>query len=484
MTNRVQNEMHSSLIPKEIREKTKYCFECGICTASCPMAELLSPYYNPRSLLQKVLVEPEKALKEESLWLCAWCYRCHKQCPQGLKPPEIFQLLKSEAAKRGLLNGFKKAVSTIEKEVPFPTVCWYTCFHPERAELSNEKLTDALEKLTTRRRQTRKKETAVNHGERVAIIGSGPAGLTAASELAEKGYSVTIFEALPQAGGMLRKSMPEYRLPRKTLESEIQRLKDLSVEIKTNTKVGKNTSFDELWRDGYKAVFIALGAHKSRKLGIEGEEMQGVIDALDFLWKVNMQQKVSLGKKVAAIGGGNVAVDAARTALHQGAREAVVLYRRTREEMPANPWEVMEAEKKGVKIEFLVAPKRILGKDGKAVGLECVKMKLGEPDETGRRAPMPVEGSEFSVELDTIIVAIGETVEAAFLPQEVEVDKNSRILVTPITMETTMTGVFAGGDAVTGPATVMEAILAGKRAACSIDQYLTTVKEEEKRRGS
>ncbi len=476
--------LNSSLIPKETREKTKYCFECGICTASCPMAELLAPHYNPRSLLQKVLVEPEKALKEENLWLCAWCYRCHKQCPQGLKPPEIFQLLKSEAAKRGLLNGFKRAVSTIEKEVPFPTVCWYACFHPERAELSNEKLTDALEKLTTRRKQTRKKETTTNHEERVAIIGSGPAGLTSAFELAEKGYSVTIFEALPQAGGMLRKGMPEYRLPRKALDSEIQRLKDLGVEMRVNTKVGKDTSFDELLRDGYKAVFVALGAHKGRKLGIEGEGLQGVIDALDFLWKVNMQQKVSLGKKVVVIGGGNVAVDAARTALRQGAKEAVILYRRTREEMPANPWEVMEAEKEGVKIELLVAPKRILGKDEKAMGLECIKMKLGEPDETGRRAPVPIEGSEFSVELDTIIVAIGETVEAAFFPKEVEVDGGGRIVVNPITMETTMTGVFAGGDAVTGPATVMEAIIAGKRAALSIDQYLTTVKEEEKHRGS
>lgn len=473
--------MDPTLIPKEIREKTKYCFECGICTASCPMAELLSTYYNPRTLLQKVLTEPEKALKEDNLWLCAWCYKCYKRCPQGLKPPEIFQLLKSEVAKRGLVNGFKKAISIMQKDIPFPVICWYTCFHPERAEIGNKRLTDALEKLITQRTQTRKKETATSHKEKVAIIGSGPAGLTAACELAKKSYPVTIFEALPEAGGMLRKSMPEYRLPRKALESEIQLLKDLGVEIRTNTTIGKDVGFDELWRDGYKAVFVAVGAHKSRKLGIEGEELEGVVDALDFLWKVNMQQKVSLGKKVGIIGGGNVAVDAARTALCQGVEEVVILYRRSREEMPANPWEVMEAEKEDVKIEFLVAPQKILGKEGKAVGLECVKMELGELDETGRKRPVPIEGSEFSLEFDTIIVAIGEATETAFLPKEVEVDRGNRILVNPITTETSMKGVFAGGDTVTGPATVIEAILAGKRAACSINQYLTEIREKEER---
>ena len=153
--------MNPTLIPKDIREKTKYCFECGICTASCPMAELLSTHYNPRSLLQKVLTEPERTLNENRLWLCAWCYKCYKRCPQGLKPPEIFQLLKNEAAKRGLSNGFKEAVAIIEKNVPFPVICWYTCFHPERAELDDEKITEALEKLVTQRIQTKKKETII-----------------------------------------------------------------------------------------------------------------------------------------------------------------------------------------------------------------------------------------------------------------------------------------------------------------------------------
>jgi len=471
--------MKPTLIPKEISEKAKYCFECGICTASCPMAELLPTHYNPRSLLQKVFTEPEITLREDRLWLCAWCYECYKRCPQGLKPPEIFQLLKNEATKRGLFNGFKEAFSLIEENVPFPVICWYTCFHPERAEAGDEKIADAREKLIARRIQTKQKEIHATHKEKVAIIGSGPAGLTAACELAEKGYLVTIFEALPEAGGMLRKGMPEYRMPRKTLESEIQRLKDLGVEIKTNTTIGEDVSFDELWRDGYKAMFVAVGAHKSRKLGIEGEELGAVVEALEFLWKVNMQQKISLGKKVGVIGGGNVAVDAARTALRHGAEEVVIFYRRSREEMPANPWEVMEAEKEGVKIKFLVAPLKILEKEGKAAGLECVKMKLEEPDETGRKKPIPIEGSEFLLELDMVIVAIGETTETAFLHEKVEVDKGNRILVNPITMETSMAGVFAGGDAVTGPATVIGAVLAGKRAAYSITQYLAKIKEKK-----
>jgi len=470
--------MESPLIPKEIREKAKYCFECGICTASCPMAELLSTHYNPRSLLQKALTEPEKTLKERSLWLCAWCYKCYKRCPQGLKPPEILQILKSEAAKREFFEGFNEAVSVIEKDVPFPLICWYTCFHPERAELADEKIAEALDRLAKRRTRTRKK-AAAGLEEKVAIIGSGPAGFTAACELAEKGYFVTVFEALPEAGGMLRKSMPDYRLPKRILDSEIQLLRDLGVEIRINTKIGKDVGFDDLWKDGYKAVFVAVGAHKSQKLGIQGEELDGVIDALDFLWKVKTKQKVSFGIKVGVIGGGNVAVDAARTAIRRGAKGATILYRRSREEMPANPWEVMEAEKEGVKIELLVAPKKILGKNGQVVGLECVKMELGEPDETGRKRPVPIEGSEFSLELDTIIVAIGERAETTFLPKEVELDRDNRILVDPITMETSMKGVFAGGDTVTGPATVIEAILAGKRAACSIDQYLIETKEKE-----
>ncbi len=472
--------MEKAVISKEIRTKARYCFECGICTASCPMAELLSSHYNPRSLLQKVLIEPEKSLREEGLWLCSWCYKCYKRCPQGLKPPEIFQLLKDEAAKRELLNGFRKAFSTIEREVPFPIICLYTCFHPERAKMANEILKEELKRLA-RRKMCKTNEKAVSNREKVAVIGSGPAGLTVAYELTKKGYVITIFEALPTLGGMLGKCMPEYRLPRKVLDDEIQRLRSLDVEIRTNIKIGKDREFASLWREGYKAVFVGVGAHESRRLGIEGEKLSGVVDALDFLWRVNIQREFSLGKKIGIIGGGNVAIDAARTALRQGADEVTIIYRRSRDEMPANPWEVNEAEKEGARIKFLVAPSKILGKEGKTIGLECVKIELGETDETARKRPIPIEGSEFSIELDTVIVAIGESAETSFLPKEVKRSRDNRILIDPFTMETSMQGVFAGGDAVTGPATVIEAILAGRQAARAIDQYLTATKSKEKK---
>ena len=478
MTSVAKDPTKLTIIPKEEREKAKYCFECGICTASCPMAELLGARYNPRSLLQKAFIDPEKTLEEDSLWLCAWCYKCHDRCPQGLKPPEIFQLLKGEAAKRGIFSGWEKAISSMEKDVPLPLICWYTCFHPERTGMDEKRLDDALKKIASRHKHPKRKAITADQKQKVAVIGSGPAGLTAASELRERGYSVTVFEALPALGGMLRKSMPEYRLPRNVLEAEIERLRDLGVEMRTDTRIGKDVEFDELWKETYGAIFVAAGAHRSRRLGIEGEELVGVVDALEFLWKVNAQQKVTLGRKVGVLGGGNVAVDAARTALRQGAEEATILYRRTREEMPANAWEVMEAEREGVKFEFLTSPKRISGKDGKVVELVCERMKLGELDETGRGRPEPVDGSDFPLQLHTIIVAIGEEVDSTFLPEEVSVDKNSRVRVNPFTMETDMKGVFAGGDVVTGPATVMEAILAGKRAACSIDQYLAGLEQE------
>lgn len=465
--------MKAQRIPKENLEKARSCFECGICTGSCPMAQLMSTEYNPRSLLQRVLLEPEKALREESLWLCAWCYKCYQLCPQGLKPPEMFQQLKVEAVKHGFLNGFEEAVSAMKNKVPFPVVCWHTCFHPERSGVSKEKLAEALNTLNIPKSRIKGEEANQDFRVKVAIVGSGPAGLSAASELVKAGYSVTVFEALPQVGGMLRKCMPQYRLPRKVLENEVQHLKRLGIEFKVNTSVGKDVDFEDLRRAGFKAIFVAVGAHKSRKLGVEGEDLEGVVDALDFLWKVNCQDTISIGRKVAVVGGGNVAVDAARTALGNGAQEVSILYRRGREEMPANPWEILEAENSGVKLTFQVAPTRIFGKNGRVTGLECVKTKLGEPDETGRRKPVPVEDSKFTLKFDTVIVAIGETVDTSFLPKEVKVEGNRRVLVNPISLETTLKGVFAGGDAVTGPATVVEAILAGRQAAQSITEYLS-----------
>ena len=455
-------------------EKLKYCFECGICTASCSMAELLGKSYNPRVLLEKILLNPEEVLNSEELWLCAWCYRCYKRCPQGLKIPEILLFLKAKAVEHGLLEPLDKAVQKIVNQIPLPTVTTLVCFHPERAGIDKNEVLKKIEKM--RMESLEEKEKAVKASEhKVAVIGSGPAGLTVAFELAKEGYSVTIFEALPEAGGMLRKCIPEYRLPKSVLAKEVQLLRELGVEIKTGVKVGEDLGFEDLLKGEYKAVFIGAGAHKSQKLKIEGENLEGVVHALEFLWNANLGKIKTIGENVVVIGGGNVAVDAARTALELEAKEVTILYRRSKEEMPANPWEVKEAEEAGVKIEFLVAPKKILGENGKVSAIECIHMELGEPDETGRRKPIPVEGSEFKREADKVILAIGETPDIGFLPKEIELNENGTVCVNPVTMETSLKGVFAGGDVVSGPATVIEAIAAGKRAAESIKKYLESL---------
>jgi len=448
-------------------EKLKYCFECGICTGSCPMAELLPEIYNPRSILEKIIINPESMVSAPQPWLCAWCYKCYRRCPQALKVPEVLLSVKNFLAKQEKLEGFHKAIE-IMKEIPLPLVCLYICFHPERA-IKNEKIVqEAVDKLVSLRE---KPDFSARHEEKIAVIGSGPAGLAVSLKLAEKGYKVTVFESLPQPGGMLRKCIPIYRLPRKILDEEISFLKRIGVEFRTGLTVGKDLSLEELRREGYKAFFLGIGAHKPRGIRLEGEEIEGVMHAIDFLWKVNSGEKVDLGEKVAVIGGGNVAIDSARTALHLGVKEAVILYRRSREEMPANPWEVKEAEEDGVRIEFLVAPRKILGEGGRVRAIECIRMQLGEIDETGRRRPQPIEGSEFTLDFDSVILAVGEEPDLSLLPKEIEVFER-KILVDPFTMATSMPGVFAGGDAVTGPATVIEAIVAGVRAADSIDKFL------------
>ncbi|MDI6805363.1 MAG: FAD-dependent oxidoreductase [Candidatus Bathyarchaeia archaeon] len=457
-------------------EKLRYCFECGICTASCPMAELLGKDYNPRWLLEKVFLNPESVLNSDALWLCAWCYRCYRHCPQALRIPEIFLFIRKTAAEHGFLAPLDKALPKIVENIPLPLATTLVCFHPERAGLDREKILEKIEQIRFENLKKRKRtKTAGIFQRKVAVIGSGPAGLTVAHQLAQKKCKVTIFEALPEAGGMLRKCIPEYRLPKQVLAKEIDFIRDLKVEIRTGVTVGKDLSFEDLRKEGYKAIFIGVGAHESQRLKVEGTDLEGVIHALDFLWKINSGEKTEMGKNIAIIGGGNVAIDAARTALQNGAKEVTIFYRRSREEMPANPWEVKEAEDEGVKIEFLVAPKRFLGKNGKVSSIEFVRMQLGESDESGRRKPIPIEGSEFSKEADMVILAIGETPNLTFLPKEIELNEDGTVWIDPITMETSLKGVFAGGDAATGPATVIEAIKAGKRAAESIGNYLESL---------
>ena len=435
------------------------------------MNELLPNTYNPRMLVEKIYHSPTEALKDPALWLCAWCYRCYKHCPQKVKLPEVLLEIRKIAKEQGKLEGFSQALELVSQEIPFPASFGYICLHPERAELDlPAEISD--HSVVGKRRRSKAASDAEKPNEKVAIIGAGPAGLTAAYELAKKGYPVTVYESSLHAGGMLRECIPEFRLPKNIVDTEIEHIKKMGVEIKTGITVGKDLPFNDLHREGFKAVFLSVGAHRTRKLGVEGEDLKGVFDALDFLKLMNEGEKVDIGERVAIVGGGNVAIDSARTAIRSGAKEVTILYRRSGDEMPANPYEIKEAEHEGVRINYLIVPKRILGQGGRVTALECVKMALGEPDETGRRAPKPIEGSEFNVPIDSVIMAIGEAPDLSFVPKDVEVNEDNTVAVEPFTVITSQPGVFAGGDCVSGPASVVEAILAGKKAADSIDEYL------------
>jgi NADPH-dependent glutamate synthase beta subunit-like oxidoreductase/CO/xanthine dehydrogenase FAD-binding subunit len=310
-------------------------------------------------------------------------------------------------------------------------------------------------------------------GKKVAVVGSGPAGLTAAYYLAKRGHAVTMFEASPKPGGMMRAVIPDYRLPKDILDAEVTKIQKVGVEVKVNTQV---QSIDGLFQQGYDAVFLALGAQRSTRMRIKGERLSGVMDGMSFLSAVNSGEKVHLGDGVAVIGGGNTAIDSARVALRLGAKEVTIVYRRTRAEMPASGDEVEEALNEGIQMVFLAAPTEI----GKAKGklkLVCTRMELGEPDASGRRQPVPVTGSEFSTSFDSIIAAVGQTPD---IPGQfgIKVGRQKTLRVNPDTQSTGRQGVWAGGDVVTGSATVISAIGAGKRAAMSIHRYLTGTSAE------
>ncbi|AIU69684.1 glutamate synthase [Thermococcus eurythermalis] len=314
-------------------------------------------------------------------------------------------------------------------------------------------------------------------GKRIAVVGGGPAGLACAYYLRLKGHEVTIIEAMPELGGMMRYGIPPYRLPKDVLDRDIATVINTGIEVKTNTALGRDVSLEEL-RERYDAVFLGVGAWRSRKMGIPGEELEGVMHGIEFLRKVNMGEKVELGERVIVVGGGNTAMDVARTALRLGAKVTVV-YRRSKAEMPANEREVEEAMEEGVEFMFLTNPVKIIG-DGKVEEVELVKMRLGEPDSSGRRRPIPIEGSEFRVKADNVILAIGQYCDEEFLKSLGIEARRGKALVDEVTLQTSVPGVFAGGDLVLGPSTVIESIATGRRAAIMIDLYLKGKLEKAK----
>lgn len=401
---------------------------------------------------------------------------CRAACPAHVNVQGYVSLIQ-----RGM---FKEAVELIRKDMPFPAICGRVCFSPcedacARVNLDQAVAIRALKRIVAdiEREQGRVKPKPVpkTRTEEIAIIGAGPAGLAAAYELAKLGYPVTVFERMPEPGGMMRYCIPNFRLKKFVVANEIAYIKDMSVDIKTGIEFGNDITLESLRNEGYKAVFVAIGTQLSRKMNVPGEDLEGVFHVLELLRAVSFGQHVDVGKRVAVIGGGNSAIDAARTARRLGARKVMILYRRTENEMPALPHDVEAAEREGIKYHFLVAPKRIIGEDDKVKAIECLRMRLGEPDASGRRRPIPISFSEHQHEVDSVIPAIGQVSEKSCIPSELLDEKARRALVPvdPITMETRIPGVFAGGDIVTGPASIIQAVGAGKQAAVSIHQYLT-----------
>jgi NADH-quinone oxidoreductase subunit F len=379
---------------------------------------------------------------------------------------------------------YEEALSLIRLTNPLAGICGRACNHPcetmcRRGDIDEPIAIASLKRFAAdwERRQDRMAPPIFLEGmkdERVAIVGAGPAGLNAAYHLGRRGYQVTIFEALPVAGGMLAVGIPAFRLPREIIDYDIRFICQHHVNIQTEKALGKDFTVDDLFQQGYKAVLLALGAHGNTRLGISGEDAQGVLPGVDFLRRVNLGEDVEVGARVAVIGGGDVAIDAARMVVRLGAKEVHIVYRRTREEMPANVEEIEEAEDEKIRLMYLVAPIRIITENGRVKGMECIRMELGDYDVSGRRRPIPVKGSEFVLEVDTIIPEIGYQPELTCLPSDkgFVITPAGTLSSDPITMATQIPGVFATGDVVTGPTTIVQAMAGGYQAALSIDRYL------------
>ncbi|MCX6137793.1 MAG: molybdopterin-dependent oxidoreductase [Ignavibacteriales bacterium] len=401
---------------------------------------------------------------------------CRLNCPADVDIQGYMSLIH--------LGKFKEAVALIKEKNPLPLVCGRVCtrkceLNCRRAIVDEPVGIDFLKRYAADQDmigEMWKPETKADNGTRVAIIGGGPAGLTSAYYLAIEGYRPTIFESLPELGGMLRYGIPEYRLPKEVLDKEIGWITSFGVEVKTNISLGKDFTIDDLFAQGFKSVFVALGAQVGKPMQVENEYVPGVLTGVDFLRQVQLKTNPPVGGRVVVVGGGNTAVDAARTSLRLGAKEVILLYRRTRSEMPANIVEIEAAEHEGVKMELLAAPVRINIEGDRLASVECIRMELGEPDASGRRRPVPMKGSEYSLTCDWVISAIGQDTNLTGVDgdEKIKVTKWKTLSAKDGTFDTDRPGVFAGGDVVTGPADAIDAIAAGRMAARAIDKYIGT----------
>jgi len=420
--------------------------------------------------------DPETAKMEAER--CLQCKKpgCIKGCPLHNDIPAFIRLLRE--------GEIEEAYWIIRKTSSMPAICSRVCPHEFQCEghcIRGKKgepvAIGMLERFIVdwmvENRKNLMEPCALPAGRKVAIVGSGPAGMTVAYNLAHKGVKCVIFDSLPVLGGMLSVGIPAFRLPRDIIRGEFDALKSCGVDIIGNITIGRDKTIEELKSEGFEAVFVGIGAHKSRKLGIPGEDLEGVMHGVDYLREVNLGRDLDLGRRVVVVGGGNVAIDVARTALRLGSEDVFILYRRTKKEMPASQSEIHHMEEEGVRLEFLAAPVAIHGEDGRLGRIECVRMELGEPDESGRRRPVPIEGSNFMIEADSIIAAISQSVDpTAVKGLDVKRAPWGTFEVNPDTLQTSVPWMFAGGDDVLGPQTVAKAAYQGRIAANSIMEYL------------
>ncbi len=396
---------------------------------------------------------------------------CSLNCPAGTDCQGYVKLISQ--------GRFHDAVALIKEKLPLPASIGRVCPHPCESACRRQMVEDSISIAYLKafaadedmKENTFTPEIAPETGKKVAVIGGGPAGLTCAYFLRIKGHGVTVFDAMPHMGGMLRYGIPEYRLPKNIVEKEVQQIASLGVKMKNNIKIGKDISFEDL-RKEYDAVIVAIGAWNSLSMRCEGENLDGVLGGIDFLREVNEGKRPDIGNKVAVVGGGNTAMDACRTARRLGAEDVYVIYRRTRDEMPAEKIEIDEAEEEGVTFKFLTNPAEFLGSNGKVTGIKLQVMELGEPDSSGRRSPVPVEGKFEILPVDTVIMAIGQKVNTSGF-EEIELNKKGIISADERTFRTSLEGVFAVGDATNrGASIAIEAIGEAEKASKVIDGYL------------